>query len=98
MFKFPCDAYGAWGLPPYPSFVAIGAVGNPVASCTSARNTIIYCTGATGALRMTARASSVPQDRSKELFEPLRGAPGYSKELLKPRLVARGNRSSCAGL
>ena len=53
-------------------------------------NATIYCTGAPGALRMAARVRSVPQARSKELFDPLRGAPGRSKELLKPPLGAPG--------
>ena len=39
---------------------------------------------------MAARVRSVPQARSKELFDPLRGAPGRSKELLKPPLGAPG--------
>ena len=49
-----------------------------------------YRTAATGALKLAARARSVPQEHSKELLEPLRCAPGRSKELLEPPLGAPG--------
>ena len=55
-----------------------------------AQNTATYCTAATRALEMAGRARSVPQERSKELFELLLCAPGRSKELLEPPLGAPG--------
>ena len=55
-----------------------------------AQNTATYCTAATRALEMAGRARSVPQERSKELFELLRCAPGRSKELLELPLGAPG--------
>ena len=54
------------------------------------QNIIIYCTAATRALEMAGRARSMPQERSKELFELLRCAPGRSKELLELPLGAPG--------
>ena len=52
---------------------AFGAKTEPwgfVATCL--QNSALYCTAATGALEMAGRAHSVPQERSKVLFDLLR--------------------------
>ncbi len=54
------------------------------------KNIAIYGTGATWALKMAARARSVPQGRSNGLLEPRSVPPEYSKSkwLLEPPLGA----------
>ena len=59
-------------------------------SWSLARKRRKYRTAATEAFEMAARACSVPQKCSKELFEPLRCAPARSKELFEPPLGAPG--------